>query len=145
MDNSGVGRPSWIARMEQVEWAKLDYSYGEPVNVSELIQTMAFGGEAEARKACNTLHDNVVHQASVYSSTFEATAFLIEALGVVGGEAGGRRGVLSLLGDIFASCIHWTELERLSISKFQRGMGASQGNNRAGLAWLGIVCSSVAG
>jgi hypothetical protein len=113
------GRPSWIARMEQVEWAKLDYSYGRPVNVSELIQTIAFGDEAEARTAYSTLHDNLVHQASVYSSTYEAVPFLIEALTVLGGEPGGRRGLWNLLGYIFDSCIHWTELERLAEPKFE--------------------------
>src|SRR5258708_5942494 len=103
------GKPQWVSRLEQVEWGRLDYSYGEPVNVSGLIQTIAFSDEAEACEACTTLQDQLVHQASVYSSTYEAIPFLIETLAVIGGNAGGRRGVLSLLGDIFASCIHWTE------------------------------------
>ena len=105
--------------MEQVDWAKLDYAYGEPVNVSELIQTIAFGSETEAREACSSLHDVLVHQASVYSSTYEALPFLIEALAVTGGESGGRRGVFGLLKDILASSLHWIEMERLSITKFK--------------------------
>jgi hypothetical protein len=108
--------------MEQVEWAKLYYSYGEPVNVSELIQTIAFGDEAEARTAYSALDDNLVHQASVYSSTCEALPFLIEALALIGGHAGGRRGVLALIEEIISSSVHWIEMDRLSVSKFEEGL-----------------------
>jgi hypothetical protein len=119
VSDAGDGKPLWINRMEQVEWAKLDYAYGEPVNVGELIRTIAFADEAEARTACTTLYGELVHQASIYSSTYEAIPFLIETLAVTGGESGGRRGVLSLLEDIFASSIHWIEMEKLSLTKFK--------------------------
>jgi hypothetical protein len=108
--------------MEQIEWAKLQYAYGEPVNVSELIQTIAFADDAEARTACNTLHNNLVHQASVYSSTYEALPFLIDALALIGGDTGARRGVLGLVEDIISSSIHWIEMDRLSVSKFEEGL-----------------------
>jgi hypothetical protein len=78
--NAGGYRPSWVSRMERLDWAKLDYAYGNATNVSELIQTIAFGDEAEACDACATLHDELVHQASIFSSTYEAIPFLIEAL-----------------------------------------------------------------
>ena len=94
MTNAGDRGPSWISAMEQVDWAKLDYAYGDATNVSELIRTIAFGDEAEACEACTTLHGELVHQSSVYSSTYEAIPFLIETLAVTGSGSGVRRGVL---------------------------------------------------
>src|SRR5262245_58225636 len=34
MTNAGGHRPSWVSRMERVDWAKLDYAYGEATNES---------------------------------------------------------------------------------------------------------------
>jgi hypothetical protein len=80
MPNVGEHSAFWIRRMERVDWAHLEYSYEEAPNVPELIQTVAFGDDEQGCKACSTLHDNIVHQSSIYSSTCEAIPFLIEAL-----------------------------------------------------------------
>ena len=56
------------------------------------------------------LHDELVHQASVYPSTYEAIPFLIEALAETR-AASARARVLALLGDIVWSCLHWVEME----------------------------------
>jgi len=97
--------------MERVEWAKLEYAYGKATNVSELIRTIAFGDEAEACKACSTLYDELIHQASIYSSTGEAIPFLIEALTVARGGPRVRLGWLGFLEDIVSSSVHWIEME----------------------------------
>jgi hypothetical protein len=93
--------------MEQVEWAKLDYAYGESTNVSDLIQTILSGEETEACEACATLHNKLVHQGSVYSSTYEAIPFLIGTLSATGNAPCARVGVLWLLDDIVSSCAFW--------------------------------------
>ena len=50
---SGAGEQAllWVRRMEQVEWAKLDYAYGNATNVSGLIRTIAFGEHGQAARA----------------------------------------------------------------------------------------------
>jgi hypothetical protein len=101
----------WIARMEQVEWAKLDYAYGNSCDVSALIRTIVFGSEAAACNACTTLHDELVHQSSIYSSTYEAIPFLIDALATTPSKSPRRLAVLKLLDSIAESCLHWIELE----------------------------------
>jgi hypothetical protein len=133
--DAGDRRPSWVSRMEQVEWAKLDYAYGKATGVSELIRTIAFGDDAVACKACTTLHEEFVHQASIYSSTYEAIPFLIEALAVTGSGSGARRGVLRLLDDIVDSCVHWMEME----DKADRAPadGEDPYSPFIGRAWLG--------
>jgi hypothetical protein len=97
--------------MERTDWAHLEYSYEEAPNVPELIRTAAFGDDEQACKACSTLHDNIVHQSSIYSSTSEAIPFLIEALAVTGRASMSRLLVLHLLGDIVKSSVHWIEME----------------------------------
>jgi hypothetical protein len=94
-----------------VELAKLDHAFGKATNVSELIKTVAFGDEVAACTACTVLHDELVHQASVYPSTFEAIPFLIEAAAETR-TASARGRMLALLGDIASSCLHWMEIEK---------------------------------
>jgi hypothetical protein len=108
--SAGDRLPSWVRRLDQVQWAELDHAFGEASNVSELIKTIAFGDGEEACEACIELHDELVHQASVHPSTYEAIPFLIEALAET--RAASARGrLLALLGDIVWSCLHWVEME----------------------------------
>jgi hypothetical protein len=108
--SAGDRGPSWVGRLDQVEWAKLDHAFGKATNVGALIKTIAFGDEEEARRACTDLDDELVHQASVYPSTYEAIPFLIEAVAET--RAASVRGrMLALLGEIVSSCLHWMELE----------------------------------
>jgi len=94
--------------MRAVDWASLDYCYGEHTNVSELIETIAFGTQDEALEACGTLGNELEHQASIYSATYEAIPFLIEASAVA--AAGARSRVLYLVAKILGSAIHWIEM-----------------------------------
>jgi hypothetical protein len=139
MTNAGDRGPLWISAMEQVDWAKLDYAYGDATNVSELIRTIAFGDEAEACEACTTLHGELVHQSSVYSSTYEAIPFLIETLAVTGSGSGVRRGVLTLLDDIVASCVYWIEMEGNTDPALAEGQDGWVPPSRfIERAWLGL-------
>jgi hypothetical protein len=108
--HAGDHRPLWVNRMERLDWATLDYAYGNATNVSELIQTIAFGDEGQACGACATLHDELIHQASIFSSTYEAIPFLIETLAMTDGRSVRYASVLNLLDDIISSCVHWIEM-----------------------------------
>jgi hypothetical protein len=94
--------------MRAVDWASLDFCYGEHTNVSELIETVAFGAEDEAIEACGTLGSELEHQASLYSATYEALPFLIEASAVAAPAVRSR--VLYLVAGILGSAIHWIEM-----------------------------------
>ena len=100
--------PAWISRMRAVDWASLDYCYGEHTNVSGLIETIAFGTQDEALDACGTLGNELEHQGSIYSSTYEAIPFLIEAAAVA--APGVRSRVLYLVAEFVGSAIHWIEM-----------------------------------
>jgi hypothetical protein len=100
----------WIQRMQRVHWAKLDYAYGHATDVTDLIQTIAFGDEAEALDACGILNEELVHQGSIYSSTYEAIPFLVEVLADTRPGSKVRVHVLALLEGIADACVHSLQL-----------------------------------
>jgi len=100
--------PAWIRRMREVDWAALDYCYGRAKNVSELIETIVSGAEETAAEACRTLQDELVHQASLYSATYEAIPFLIEAAAAAAPTL--RPRVLNVVAEILRSASYWIEM-----------------------------------
>jgi len=100
--------PAWISRMREVDWAALDYCHGKAKNVSELIETIVSADKETAAEACRTLQDELVNQASLYSATYEAIPFLIEAAGAAAPAL--RPRVLKLVADILGSAIYWIEM-----------------------------------
>src|SRR4051794_11010689 len=100
--------PSWVSRMRAVDWTSLDYCYGNATNVSELIETIAFGDEREALLACDTLSEELEHQGSLYSASYEAIPFLTEAAAAAGPTL--RPRVLSFIAIILGRAIHWIEM-----------------------------------
>src|SRR5262249_46227479 len=121
-DTSGDHEPAWISRMEEVDWASLEGAYGKADNVGELIKTIAVGDEPEAHAACEILDQQLVHQASTYSSTYEAIPFLIETLAYTRDRSQVFRLVLRLLDEIVSSSVHWIEM----------GEAAEPANGQAG-------------
>src|SRR5262249_55387228 len=100
--------PAWISRMREVDWAALDYCDGRGKNVSELTETIVSGAEETAAEACRTLQDELVHQASLYSATYEAIPFLIEAAAAAAPTL--RPRVLNVVAEILRSASYWIEM-----------------------------------
>ena len=101
-------KAAWISRMREVDWAALDYCHGKAKNVSELIETIVSADKETAAEACRTLQDELVNQASLYSATYEAIPFLIEAAAAAAPTL--RPRVLNLVAEIVRSAIYWIEM-----------------------------------
>src|SRR5262249_56498854 len=87
---------------------ELAYGQGGEKNVREWFEPIVSAEKETAAEACRTLQDELVNQASLYSATYEAIPFLIEAAGAAAPAL--RPRVLKLVADILGSAIYWIEM-----------------------------------
>jgi len=92
-----------FARLEAVEWEKLQHAYGPADDVPAIIRGLVSSSPKERESALDGMYGAVHHQGDIYDSTVASIPFLFEVL--ASRTLPGRADVVALIASIGASAL----------------------------------------